>query len=615
MSEQLLHYYNEQLSYLRKQGKAFAETHPKVAGNLSLGPGDVEDPMVARLLEGFAFLSGRVQYNIEQGNQSITENLLSLLYPHYDLPVPAFSIIQLQPSDQLEQAHTIPIHSELRVPTSEDDVFCEFRSCYETDLLPIGLSDIKWQRHFDVKPTKPNENIKTCFSLKLDCLHPELTFKKLTNNKIRFFINLESHLAYSFYEALANNTEEITISYQGLDKEGVELTLDKLKFVGFDEKEAILPYPANSPKSYRILTEYFAYPQKFLFFDIVDLGLLDIPGDLKSLCINVFLNSTDSKCEAAINDDSLLLNCCPIVNLFDEVAEPIHLNAQHAEYHVVPANKLSMRQAEVYSVKSMLVTTNVEGATTDIKATPYFGKKYTMLTDKQHLYWHRQQKKCWEIGEYHLPGTETYLIFSELNASLDDQDKSLIVTPKLLCTNRELTLEIPIGGDSPKFEFHPEKIEQVDSIHCISRISKPRYRKRNRDKQLELLTHISVSQLCYDNHENSIDALKNTLSNYNIDTESDNPMIDKGIQDVKTKTITKRNPNSLKQGFCQGLEYTLTVDEQYFTENNMYLFANVLQYFLQQTCSINSFVQVVLETKQRGVVKRWKPMLGTKKIL
>jgi type VI secretion system protein ImpG len=190
-----------------------------------------------------------------------------------------------------------------------------------------------------------------------------------------------------------------------------------------------------------------------------------------------------------------------------------------------------------------------------------------------------------------------------------------VVTPKLLCTNRELTLEIPIGGDSPEFVFHPDKIEYLNNIRCISRISKPRYRKRDRNDQLELLTHISVSQLCFDNCEKSIEVLKNTLSSYNIDTQSDNPMIDKGIQSVKVKTITKRNPNSLKQGFCQGLEYTLTVDEQYFTENNMYLFARILQYFLQHTCSINSFVQMVLETKQRGVLKRWKPMLGAKKIL
>jgi type VI secretion system protein ImpG len=52
MSDDLLPYYNRELTAIRRLAGKFADAHPKVAGRLRLSPDGSEDPHVERLLEG-----------------------------------------------------------------------------------------------------------------------------------------------------------------------------------------------------------------------------------------------------------------------------------------------------------------------------------------------------------------------------------------------------------------------------------------------------------------------------------------------------------------------------------------------------------------------------------
>lgn len=603
MSEQLLHYYNEQLSYLRKQGKAFAKAHPKIAGHLQLGSNESEDPLVERLLEGFAFLAGRVQHNIDQGNQIITENLLNLICPQFHRPVPAFGILQCQPTKQLEQELTIKKHTLLR--TAANSLQLTFRTCYPLYLSPLDLSNIEWKRNFHNKPIIENPEIKSCLSFTLKTLKSGLTIKKINSNKIRIYINPENSIAYKIYEILNTQIAEININSK------IKIPNENLKFIGLEEDEIILPYSPNICKSYGLLTEFFSCPKKFLFFDIDGLAELAIPETLTEIQINIFLTICDNESEKAINDTFFLLNCVPVINLFPQQAEPIRVDHTQVEYHIVPENHADISRYEIYSVESMLVA-SANASSEKIYAMEYFSKKYSLLENTNYLYWHLKHKSCWELGEYHLAGSETFVTFS-MPDKLNYFQQHLLVTPELLCTNREATLMI---NDNSKFEFYPDVIEDnIFYIKLIGSLSKPRYREKSLNKELELLTHLSMNQLAYATNNSAIEVLKNTLHLYNIDNKNEHLLIDKGILDIKTRIITKRSQNTLKQNFYQGIEYTLLVDEQYFSEKNYFLFSQVLQFFLQKMCSINSFVQLILETKQRGLIKKWPSLIGTKKIL
>src|SRR6266567_7779513 len=96
MRDDLLFYYERELTYLRKLAVQFSEKYPKIAARLQLEPDKCEDPHVERMLEGFAFLAARVHLKIDDEFPEITEALLNILYPHYLRPIPSMSIVEFQ---------------------------------------------------------------------------------------------------------------------------------------------------------------------------------------------------------------------------------------------------------------------------------------------------------------------------------------------------------------------------------------------------------------------------------------------------------------------------------------------------------------------------------------
>ena len=73
------HYFQSELSALREQGRRFAEHHPALAPYLA---GTSTDPDVERLLEGVAFLTGRLRQKLDDELPELTHSLMHLLWPN-----------------------------------------------------------------------------------------------------------------------------------------------------------------------------------------------------------------------------------------------------------------------------------------------------------------------------------------------------------------------------------------------------------------------------------------------------------------------------------------------------------------------------------------------------
>src|ERR1700719_1583575 len=108
MSGELLPDYDRELNALRRLAAEFAIAHPKIAGRLRLAPDVVDDPHVARLLEGVAFLAARVHHRLDDEFPELTEALLGVLYPHYLAPVPSAAIAQFEPQPELSVPLRLP---------------------------------------------------------------------------------------------------------------------------------------------------------------------------------------------------------------------------------------------------------------------------------------------------------------------------------------------------------------------------------------------------------------------------------------------------------------------------------------------------------------------------
>src|SRR6478752_7205310 len=101
LSDALLPYYERELDAIKRLAAEFADTHPKIAGRLRLSADAIDDPHVARLLEGVAFLAARVHHRLDDEFPELTDALLGLLYPHYLAPIPSAAIVQFQAQPEL----------------------------------------------------------------------------------------------------------------------------------------------------------------------------------------------------------------------------------------------------------------------------------------------------------------------------------------------------------------------------------------------------------------------------------------------------------------------------------------------------------------------------------
>ena len=143
MDPRLLRYYNEELRHLREMGAEFAQQFPKIAARLGMEGLEVTDPYVERLLEGFAFLAGRIQLKIDAEFPRFTQRLLEIVYPQFLAPTPSMLIAQFHPelgdpslASGQKLARGSAMHS---APGKAGATACEFRTAHELTMWPLEL--------------------------------------------------------------------------------------------------------------------------------------------------------------------------------------------------------------------------------------------------------------------------------------------------------------------------------------------------------------------------------------------------------------------------------------------------------------------------------------------
>ena len=120
---------------------------------LELEPGKCEDPHVERLLEGFAFLTARVQSRIDSDLPEISEALLDVLHPQYVRPIPSMSLVQLHPDPDRVMAggHRVKRVS-LLYSREVGGAQCRFRTCHDTTLWPVAVTAARWMAPYELQP-------------------------------------------------------------------------------------------------------------------------------------------------------------------------------------------------------------------------------------------------------------------------------------------------------------------------------------------------------------------------------------------------------------------------------------------------------------------------------
>lgn len=618
MRSDLLEYYERELSFLRLMGAEFAAKYPKVASRLQLEPDKCEDPHVERLLEAFALLTARVRLKIDDEFPEVTESLLGILYPSLLAPVPSMSVAQFVLNSEqvsLQAGHTIPKGSTL-ASASVDGIPCRFRTAYPVTIWPIEVRAVRFEQAPAV--TIEGRDARTMLRLDLRILGgaalSELKEKSVEGvehplSRLRFYLQGEGKLVYALYELLFNDALAVDLRPQASAPESAAVRLgpEALRPVGFGEDETLLPTPDRLFRGYRILQEYFSFPEKFLFLDLGGLERLQGLPFTDTLDVRILLGRPFAA-ERSISAQNFRLHCTPVVNLFSQMAEPIRVTHLTHEYQVIP-NLRRPGAHEVWSVDSVSST----GADLEtVRAyQPFFAFRHDAERAGQQALWHASRRPSERKDD---EGTEVFLTLVDMNfdPSVPDTDT---LTVHVTCSNRDLPGRLPFGNPEGDFQLEgPGVFTAIRSLVKPTASLRPPLR---RGAHWRLISHLALNVLSLVEREGEKgpEALREILRLYDISDSSVTRQQIDGISKLTARRVV-RPLRDIHPGFVRGLEVSIDFDEQNFVGSGVYLFASVLERFLSLYASVNSFSQLVASTKQReGVMRRWPPRTGDQIVL
>jgi type VI secretion system protein ImpG len=608
--DDVLTYYERELAYLRHMGAEFAEKYPKIASRLLLETNRCEDPHAERIIESFAFLAARIHLKLDDDFPEITEALLSILYPHYLRPIPSMSVVEFQLDPEQGKLSTglkIPRDSML-YSRPVNGFPCKFRTCFETTLWPLRIGEAQWITPDRLRPAVKAPDAVAAMRVRLDCL-PDVGFDKLAMDSLRIYLNGEGNLIYSLYELLFNNCTQILIRdlTPNSKKPPISLPGSRLRAVGFSEDEALLPYPRRSFDAYRLLQEYFAFPEKFFFVDVTGLGELARAG-FKDKVEMVFLISRfeqedrQQMLELGVSPKVLRTGCAPIINLFTCAAEPILLDQTSHEYPIIP--DVRRRQAyEIFSVDSVGSPDPYSDQVTQFEPFYRFRHATSRREKQQQAFWSTSRRLS---GRRDDEGTDVFLSLVDLTGRPARPDIDT-VSVHCTCTNRDLPFRLPFGNEAGDFE-----IEGVASIKRIVTLRKPTATIRpptGKGMQWRLISHLSLNYLSLVNEGK--EALQEILRLYNF---SDSVYLEKqiaGINRIRSRRNFARVISEHGISFVRGTRVEMELDEEQFVGGGAYLFCSVLENFLGLYASMNSFTQLAVTTQQRKEgLREWPPRVG-----
>lgn len=612
MRDDLLFYYERELTFLRHLGAEFAEKYPKVAGRLLLEQGKCEDPHVERLLEAFAFLAARLHLKIDDDFPQVVEALFSILYPSYLSPIPSMSVVQfhLDPEQgKLTSGLRIPRRTQL-LSAPVNGVPCQFRTSYETTLWPLSVREAAWKSpdRLGLPVRIPNAAGAVC--LQLDCFD-DITFDKLDLRTLRLFLQGDGSLTHTIIELLCNNCIQILVRDPAFgSKKVITLEPSCLSQVGFAPDEDVLPYPRRSFTGYRLLQEYFAFPEKFLFLDLAGFDRIAAAGFGSSVEIIFLIGDFEradrrQNLELGVSARTFRLGCAPIINLFPLVSEPVLLEQKKFEYRIIPDARRE-QFLEIYSIDE--VTGVSSNNPEPIEFRPFYSYRHADSRDPRHAFWHASRRPSgWRTDQ----GTDVWITLVDRDGRMTVPDRDS-VTLRLTCSNRDLPSRLPFGNEDGDFQL--EGGGPITRIVSLVKPTEPQPPPASDALLWRLASQLSLNHLSL--VEQGLDAFREILRLHNFSRSLSGDRQVDGVTAIRCEPHFTRLVSENGISYLRGIRVDLELDEEQFVGAGVYTFAAMLDVFLGLYSSLNSFSQLRVRTRQRkGVLKQWPPRAGFQPIL
>jgi len=618
MDPRLLEYFNNELTYLREVGQEFAEQYPKVASRLGNNGVEIADPYVERLLEGFSFLTARIQLKMDAQFPHFSQRLVDVLYPNYLAPTPSMAIVELHPSmaqGSLASGFSVRRNSAMFAAVAKgESTACEFRTAHDVTLWPLELVDVSCSAapsDLPLASLRLERAVKGAIRIRLKSVGG-IKLAQLDLDQLSFYLAGTDDIASRLYECIFGHALGVVGCEPLRPARWIEfLSPDSICTEGFDSGQSMLPYNARAFQGYRLLHEYFAFPNRFQFFRLTELKRLVAQTQGDTIDLTILLDCPVGELENLVGKKQMALFCTPAINLFPKRGDRLSIDPQLHEHHIV-ADKSKPMDYEIYSVGTAVAHEE------NLDQHQEFRSFYTTLGSDDGAYGayysvRREPRIVSESGKRN--GTRTNYVGSEVFIALVDQNNAPF-NPALrhlavdtLCTNRDLALLIPLGGPT---DFEMTGSAPVESIKVLRGPTEPLKALADSAMTWRLIGHLSLNYLTLTDLDpiDGAHALRELLSLYGLLSDLALKKQIDAVQRNSVQPITRRLPHRGPLVFGRGVGIDLTVDETLFAGTSPFLFGSMLEQFFARHVGLNVFTETALHSLQRGEIARWKPKMG-----
>ncbi|WP_343666087.1 type VI secretion system baseplate subunit TssF [Paraburkholderia tropica] len=564
--------FREELNYLRRLGREFARENPQLARFLG---DEATDPDVERLLEGFAFLTARIRVKIEDDFPELTHSLLQVLWPNYLRPLPSAVMMRFDLVDRsITQRQVIP-KGTCMLSRPVDGVTCQFRTCTDVALYPLRLASVS-DAHSREKSIV-RIDLATVAGNALDTIDCD---------RLDFHLTGDDLTARTLYLWLASYLTEIRVEINGKTQ---HLSPRRLVFPGFSPEEALLPYPKNVFDGYRILQEYFIFPQRFHCFALTGIRSL-WPSDAAGQVRLELHFSRPMPANTRLRETDISLYCTPAVNLFEHDAEPITLNGRSVDQRLRPAGQRPGSH-EIFSIDQVH---SWRRGTDDRHDQPL--RTFHPFESFQHEIEHAHGRTALYYRTRIEPALTGDGVVHRIGFIRGDEQSYIgeneTISIALTCTNRDLPLSLGVGDICLPTQTTP-------TFATFSNITRPTPAYRpvlDGELQWTLISNLSLNYLSL----LATEPLKAVIRAYDF----------AALHDIQLARATRKRLDGIGEAITaptdmlikglpiRGLKTLLKLDQSAFLcEGDLYLFGTVLSHFFALYASINSFHQLeVLNT-------------------
>jgi type VI secretion system protein ImpG len=597
--DELLRYFEEELGLFGLYAREFRNRFPKPASDLHISGETYEDPSVARLIQSLALMSARIKKRLDDDYPKFTESMLESLYPHYLRPLPSHSIVQVGnrgASELLPELRVVPRGSTLRT-SAVQGMICFFRSVYDVTLAPVNLSRAEFSPVVNApRSVRLPRGASSCISIVIERGSDKVDLSTGELPVLRVFVDGEPSMRAALLDTLMIRT---AAAYVQVNHETAWLPLERtpLRLAGLGEDDAMVPFPARSHPAFRLLTEYFTYPEKFNF---VDIDLTELTRMLPPQCVRFTLHlllagvpadSSEARLLSSLSHKNLLLGCTPVINLLEKAGEPVQLAHTSAEYPLC-ADSAHAWAYEIHSVNAVrLVHGATKGPVTQFEPLYSVGSSGAATSGGRHYWITRRDEATAAIS----PGHEMRIALIDSDFSPCDTGGATLST-ELTCTNRDLPCQLRYGAQEG--DMHADSVPSSSPIRLLRKPSLTyRFDSRN-GAHWRLISHLALN---YGRLTNAgLGDFQKMLALYDLPRSAISQRQIKGIVGLEHGSVRAWIKTEPVSSLMPGIRIRMTIDEQAFVGSGVYVFAQVMDRYFALNGQLNCFTQLEIVSQQTG---------------